>query len=156
MKLLLHFCTLNFYTAFLNCHFHSHMNVLLFGTFDHFHPGHAFVIAEALKRGSVTVVVARDTNVEKIKGRRPDHSEKKRMERIAVAFPMATVILGDPDDFMKPIANLKPDFILLGYDQKLPGTVTEEQLRGLGIAIERLPALEPEKYKSSLRRIMNK
>jgi FAD synthetase len=129
------------------------MTILLFGTFDHFHPGHAFVITEALKRGNVNVVVARDANVEKIKGRRPDYSENERMKEIAAAFPQVTVALGDPDDFLKPVLDAKPDLILLGYDQKFPGSISEEALRDLGIAIERLPGHEPEKHKSSIKRM---
>ena len=44
---------------------------MIFGTFDLLHPGHFFVLEEAAKRGDVTVVVARDSTVKRIKNRPP-------------------------------------------------------------------------------------
>lgn len=123
--------------------------ILIFGTFDRLHPGHRFLIAEALKRGELTVGVARDANVEKIKGRPPLQSEEERRRAIEEAFPGVTVMLGHPTDYLWLIRTVRPDLILLGYDQKLPPGLTEE---ALGVKIERAEAFEPEKYKSSLMR----
>lgn len=125
------------------------MKILLFGTFDHFHPGHAFVLEEALKRGEAWVVVARDENVERIKGRPPQQGEEARKAAIEKAFPAAHVVLGDREDFLAPVRAIKPDLILLGYDQKLPPGISEADIQ---IPVERLPGHEPDKYKSSLRR----
>lgn len=138
------------------------MRVLIFGTFDHFHPGHAFVISEAIKRacppesarggrrrGDVTVIVARDRNVERIKGKTSDQSETERAETVKKAFSEVTVVLGDPKDFLKPVREIAPDLILLGYDQKLPPGVKESDF---ACPVERLPAYRPEEFKSSLRR----
>lgn len=123
--------------------------VLIFGTFDHFHPGHAFVLQEAEKRGDAYVIVARDRNVERIKNLTPTHNEQERMKTVQDAFPMAHVRLGDPTDFLTPLKEIEPDLILLGYDQKLPPGVTEEDFP---CAVERLTAFRPEEFKSSLRR----
>lgn len=125
------------------------MRVLVFGTFDHLHPGHEFVLEEASKRGGLHVVVARDVTVERIKKRQPKQSEEARMEAIRKRFPKATVILGSSDDYLTPVRAVAPDLILLGYDQKLPPGVVESDLPG---TVERLAAFEPEKHKSSLRR----
>ncbi len=124
------------------------MKVLIFGTFDHFHPGHAFVLTEAMKRGDVTVIVAREKNVERIKGRLPSQSESERVQAIQALFPAVTVLLGDPDDFLAPVRSIQPDRILLGYDQRLPPGVAEADLP---CPIERLPAYRPEEFKSSKR-----
>jgi FAD synthetase len=123
--------------------------VLIFGTFDHFHPGHEFVVRSALERGSVTAVVARDATVERIKGKRPRQGEPERMRVIRERFEGLTVILGDAKDFLAPVRDVRPDLILLGYDQQLPPGITEKDL---GADIERLPAYEPQKFKSSLMR----
>ena len=125
------------------------LRVLVFGTFDHLHPGHRFVIREALKKGETHVVVARDSNVQKIKGKPPEQQEKGRVAAIRQAFPEAHVILGDAEDFLAPVRKIRPDLILLGYDQELPPGVA---LSDLPCKTERLPAFEPEKWKSSLRR----
>lgn len=126
--------------------------VLIFGTFDHFHPGHQFVLDAASKRGEVFVVIARDRNVERIKNLTPSHDEEARMAIVQKALPSATVVLGDPTDFLAPVRAIQPDLILLGYDQRMPPGVTEDQL---GAHIERLPAFESDKHKSSLKRAMS-
>ncbi len=125
------------------------MRVLVFGTFDHLHLGHQFVLEQAARRGELHVVVARDRNVERIKGRPPDQGEEQRMAGVQSAYPQAHVLLGDADDFLVPVRAVQPDIILLGYDQALPPGVTEADLP---VAVERLGPFEPEKYKSSLRR----
>ncbi|MDB4978891.1 MAG: cytidyltransferase [Candidatus Peribacteria bacterium] len=125
------------------------MNVLVFGTFDHLHPGHLFLLNEAAKRGDLYVVVARDANVERFKGKKSDQPEDERVAAIQSKFPSATVLLGDADDFLAPVRSVKPDLILLGYDQKLPPGVSEENLM---VPVERLPAFKPDVHKSSLRR----
>lgn len=123
--------------------------VLVFGTFDLLHPGHRFLLAEAAKRGELFAVVARDATVERLKGRAPVDDERTRMANVRGAVANATVMLGDPSDFLAPVRAVAPDLILLGYDQQLPPGITEDALR---CAMERLPAFEPETYKSSILR----
>lgn len=125
------------------------MRVLIFGTFDHFHPGHEFFIMEAMKRGKVTVIVARDHHVEFIKGKASEQSENERARAIKDAFPDVDVSLGDARDFLAPLRKINPNLILLGYDQKLPPGVTEADLP---CRTERLPPFRPDEFKSSLRR----
>ncbi len=122
------------------------MRVLVFGTFDRLHPGHVFLLREASKRGQLFVVIARDANVRHIKGRQAVESETERQRNLQETFPDATVLLGDPSDFLAPVRSVQPDLILLGYDQKLPPGVSEKDFP---CAVERLPAFEPEKWKSS-------
>lgn len=125
------------------------MNVMIFGTFDHLHDGHRFLIREAMKRGNVTVIVGRDTNVEKIKGRASRQPEEVRSAVIQKEFPDVQVILGHSDDFLEPLRAHKPDLLLLGYDQQLPPGVRKNDLH---MKIERADAFEPERNKSSLQR----
>ncbi len=121
--------------------------VMVFGTFDGLHPGHLFVMTEAQKRGQVTVIVARDENVQTIKGKLPAMREQERVLALKKQFPALTVLLGDPKNFLHPVQALKPDLILLGYDQLLPPGVLEADLQ---CPIERLPSFHPDRYKSSL------
>jgi FAD synthetase len=123
------------------------MNVMIFGTFDHLHEGHRFLIREAMKRGDVRVIVGRDANVEKIKGRVPRQSEQERSSTIQKEFPDVHVVLGNADDFLEPLRLYKPDLLFLGYDQQLPPGISESDL---SVPIERAEAFEPERYKSSL------
>ena len=123
------------------------MKILIFGTFDTLHPGHEYVIREALTRGETHIVVARDANVLRIKGKKPVQSEHTRCHAIEKAFPDATLHLGDIEDFLSPVRKIQPDLILLGYDQTMPPGVKEGDL---GCPAERLESFEPEKWKSSL------
>lgn len=122
--------------------------VMVFGTFDLLHPGHHFLIKEAMKRGRVTVVVARAKNVQTIKGKEPVETDTERVAALQVAFPDTQVILGSATDFLDPVRALRPDLLLFGYDQRLPPNVSETDLP----PIERAPALRPDIYKSSLMR----
>jgi FAD synthetase len=46
----------------------QYKHVMCFGTFDVFHPGHIYYITEAEKLAdTLTIVIARDTRVEKLK-----------------------------------------------------------------------------------------
>ncbi len=115
------------------------MKILVFGTFDGLHPGHQFFLVEAGKRGNLHVVVARDENVLYIKNKKPENDENERVEAIRGKFPEVDVRLGDSDDYLKPVRDIKPDLIVLGYDQRMPPGVSE---RDLGCEVERLPKLE--------------
>ena len=128
------------------------MRVMVFGTFDLLHEGHRFLLSEAGKRGAVTVIVARDRNVKRIKALKPMESEEQRREALQRAFPHYDIRLGDPDDFLAPVRDLGPDLILLGYDQKFPPGVKEERLKTYTVNIERISAFHPERFKSSKRR----
>lgn len=120
----------------------------MFGTFDWFHPGHASLIEQARSFGDVIVIVARDENVRRIKGRLPDQSEKTRMRAVQRAAPDATVVLGDSGSFLSPLRKYEPDHILLGYDQLLPPGVAETDFTA---EVHRAAPHHPEKFKSSLR-----
>ncbi len=122
------------------------MRVLTFGTFDHLHAGHVSYLGFAAMKGDLFVVVARDHHVEAIKGHTPDQSEEDRMKAVQDAFPHATVVLGDASDYLKPVRNIGPDLIVMGYDQRLPPGITEVDLP---CPVERAKPLEPEKFKSS-------
>lgn len=124
-------------------------HVLIFGTFDRLHPGHEFVLREAEGRGDLTVVIARDRTVKRIKGRAPDQHEEMRRAAVQSFVPFAQVILGDESDYLSPIRSQKPDLILLGYDQALPPGVRPEDLP---CPAERIAAYEPHLHKSSFGR----
>lgn len=123
---------------------------IAFGTFDGFHPGHKFYLDAATVYGDLTVVVARDATVEKVKGKLPRRNETERLADLQAAGYNA--ILGGAGDKYAVLSEIKPDVICLGYDQgafteKLPNVLAE---RGLEAEIVRLPAFHPETYKSSL------
>ena len=85
--------------------------VLVFGTFDLLHPGHRFFLEEARKLGGLWVVVARDSTVEKAKGRKPVRSESERLEDVRSSGLACKVLLGNEGDKYKIIEEIKPSHI---------------------------------------------
>lgn len=122
--------------------------VLVFGTYDKFHPGHEYFLTEAKKYGDyLTVVIARDKNVEALKGKLPRDDELVRQANVAKFSAVNKAILG-LENFSKRhtiIDQVKPDIICLGYDQ-----APDFQPPSTDIKIIRVNAYHPEKYKSSL------
>lgn len=119
----------------------------MFGTFDHFHDGHRFLVNKAREKGSVVVLVAADPTVKMIKGRSPLQPLAVRMETLASEFPDVRVIPGTTGDFLKPLRAENPDLLLFGYDQRLPPGISEKDLEW---PWERAEAFQPEIFKSSL------
>lgn len=126
--------------------------VLVFGTFDVVHMGHIHMLKEAKEYGDYLVVsVARDKNVELIKGERPYYSENERVEFLKHLSLIDEVVLGELKEVYKNIGTVKPDTIALGYDQKVYVGELAQAITtlNLNIPIVRLKPYKPDKYKSS-------
>ena len=125
--------------------------VFVAGTFDFLHIGHQYLLWTAANSAEkLVVIVARDENVLRIKGKQPHFSEKERIDRISREFlPNAEIKLGGKnlDEFFQTLKNEKPDAIFLGYDQCLQ--FPAKNLAKLGIEIVRVDAFHPEFFKSS-------
>jgi FAD synthetase len=123
---------------------------LAFGAFDGLHPGHRFYLDESAKLGDLTVVVGRDVTIEKVKGQLPLHDETARLQALLTAGYHA--VLGSMTDRYAIFADVRPDFICLGYDQQAAIDKIEEACSRLGLSakIVRIEAYKPEVYKSSL------
>jgi len=97
--------------------------VLASGVFDLLHLGHVKFLEEAKKAGGpnseLVVIVARDSTVEKTKGRRPIMSEDQRCALVESLKVVDRALLGfETLDIGEVIAKVKPDVIALGYDQE--------------------------------------
>lgn len=98
------------------------------------------------------VVVARDETVQDVKGHVPLQSEQVRLEAVAHHPLVSEARLGLPGDKYRIIEEIRPDIILLGYDQQAFTGSLEEALRVRGISslVKRAHSYKPEIYKSSL------
>jgi FAD synthetase len=129
--------------------------VLVFGTFDHLHPGHLDFFSQAKKLGDyLFVAVARDKNVEKAKGSLPKYNENQRLEAVQKESVVDEAQLASMNmDYLTTIRETEADIIALGYDQRFDENqlLTELQTSGLGqVTVVRLKPFRPDKYKSSL------
>lgn len=133
------------------------MRAIAFGTFDNFHPGHLSYLSQAGVFGDeLIVVVARDANVLKGKGRLPQENEEVRRQKVEDAVKElkinGRVILGNKVDRWQLLRELRPEIICLGYDQPVDLKALDELIaqERFFCEIKRLAPYHPEKYKSSL------
>lgn len=129
--------------------------VLVFGTFDLLHPGHRWFLRQAAKLGdTLTVVVARDRVASKLKGHLPWWSEQRRLKVVRHLAYVDQVRLGNLrlPHRLAMVRKLKPDLLVLGYDQGGTVTALRRSLKRLGLKtkVVRLKPFHPERYKSSL------
>jgi FAD synthetase len=89
------------------------------------------------------VVIARDKNVLKVKGKLPRNNEGVRLSNVKKY--VRNVVLGDEEDKLKVVKKLKPSLICVGYDQKYP----INDLKKIGIPVKVLKPYKVHKYKSS-------
>ncbi len=121
--------------------------VLAFGTFDVLHPGHEFFLEKASCLGdSLTVIVARDSNVKQIKGKPAVQNEHERLNSVKEVSFVNNALLGEEPLSYKIVEKQRPAVIALGYDQQ----ADTGKLEKTGAEIVRIPAFKPSKFKSSI------
>jgi FAD synthetase len=130
--------------------------VLASGVFDLLHLGHVKFLEEAKKTGGenakLIVVIARDSTVEKTKGRKPVMPETQRRMLVESLKVVDEAVLGQENfDLGDVINTVKPDVIALGYDQSGMEKRVREYVdkKGLNIKVVRVGKFESEEIDSS-------
>jgi len=130
--------------------------VLVSGTFDGIHEGHQSYFQQARQLGHrVFCIVGRSSVVERIKGKKPDFSDKKRVALVKACDEIDRVYLGIDDSDEKVfdfVASLQPDVVALGYDQEAYTHNLESEMkkRGLHTDVVRLKPFKETEQKNSL------
>ena len=91
--------------------------VFVAGTFDLIHPGHVELFRFASRYGKVYAVVARDSTVVRVKGKRPLMDEETRRFMVSAVRYVREALLGDERDMLASVARVRPHVIVLGPDQ---------------------------------------
>jgi len=92
--------------------------VLAGGVFDIIHPGHIHTLNAAKALGGILVVaIATDKTAEKMKKRSPLHNQELRRELVSCLSMVDKAIVGHEDDIFQTVKEVKPNIIVLGYDQ---------------------------------------
>lgn len=98
--------------------------VIATGTFDILHPGHVYFLSESRKLGDeLWVIVSREVNVKHKP--KPIVSEEQRLMMVKSLKCVDHAVLGDCYDMFKPIKEINPDIITLGFNQYF----SEDKLR---------------------------
>lgn len=106
--------------------------VLVGGTFDILHPGHVYLLSEASKYGRVYVVIARDENSVRFKGRRPVNDEAQRLFMVKSLKYVYDAVLGG-SNIIEGVLKVKPDIIVLGPDQIFDEDELKRELEKVGL-----------------------
>jgi FAD synthetase len=130
--------------------------VLASGVFDLLHLGHVKFLEEAKKSGGenaqLVVIIARDSTVERTKGRKPIIPENQRRALVESLKVVDEAILGmEGFDISDVVKTVKPDVIALGYDQadmerRVMDYIEEN---GLNIKVTQVGKFESEELDSS-------
>ncbi len=92
--------------------------VLAGGVFDIIHPGHIHTLNAAKALGGILVVaIATDKTAKKMKKRSPLHNQELRRELVSCLSMVDKAIVGHEDDIFQTVKEIKPNIIVLGYDQ---------------------------------------
>jgi len=109
--------------------------VVATGTFDLLHPGHLHYLEESRKLGDVLhVIVARDANVRHKPA--PIIPEGQRLRMVAALRPVDEARLGDLTDMFRPIREIQPAIITLGFNQHFREEDLRDALDRQGISAE--------------------
>ncbi|MGB9841518.1 MAG: adenylyltransferase/cytidyltransferase family protein [Candidatus Bathyarchaeales archaeon] len=130
--------------------------VLASGVFDLLHLGHVRFLEEAKKAGGndaeLIVIIARDSTVEKSKGRKPVMPESQRRALVESLKVVDEAVLGFEEfDIADVIKRIKPDVIALGYDQSDMERLVKDYVNknNLNIKVVRIGKFEADALNSS-------
>ena len=112
------------------------MTVFAAGCFNRVHEAHLKLLREARALGDELVVVLSHDAHNKKPTAVPAALRRERL----LAFGVADrVVIGKADSFAASLRELKPDILVLGYDQRLPDAETEKAVAELGVRLVVMP-----------------
>jgi FAD synthetase len=133
------------------------VRVMASGVFDLIHPGHISYLEQARSFGDELVVVVACDETVRNKKHEPITPEAMRARVVSSLKPVDRAIVGKPGNFFEIVREIKPDVIVLGFDQKFDVKALSEELKSNGfegIRVER--AGECAEDLNATRRIVEK
>lgn len=128
-------------------------NVVIFGSFDVFHPGHEHFIRESAKFGNLIISVAQDKTIYLLKNKESKHKLEARVGLLKRKYPEHTITRGDNSlGDWSVIKEHKPEIVCIGYDQQSLGKELLKVQEKYNFRIKKISAFHSEKYKSKLLR----
>ena len=127
--------------------------VLAGGVFDIIHPGHIHTLNAAKALGDVLVVViATDKTARKMKKRPPLHSQESRRELVSCLTMVDMAIIGHEENIFETVKEVKPNIIVLGYDQVHQDKFIADGCKRINLDVEivRLQSPVPELSSSDI------
>jgi len=129
--------------------------VLAGGVFDIIHPGHIHTLTAAKALGDVLVVaIATDKTAQKMKKMSPLHDQELRCELVSSLSMVDEAIVGHEEDIFETVKEVKPNIIVLGYDQVHQDKFIADGCKRINLDVEivRLQSPVPELSSSDIER----
>ena len=129
--------------------------VLAGGVFDIIHPGHIHTLNAAKALGDVLVVaIATDKTAQKMKKRPPLHNQELRRELVSCLSMVDIAMIGHEEDIFETVKEVKPNIIVLGYDQVHQDKFIADGCKRINLDVEivRLQSPVPELSRSDIER----
>ena len=129
--------------------------VLAGGVFDIIHPGHIHTLNAAKALGDVLVVaIATDKTAQKMKKRPPLHNQELRRELVSCLSMVDIAMIGQEEDIFETVKEVKPNIIVLGYDQVHQDKFIADGCKRINLDVEivRLQSPVPELSSSDIER----
>ena len=105
------------------------------GTFDILHTGHLYYLEESRRLGDeLYVIVARDINVKHKP--RPVVPEEQRLKMVAALKPVDHAVLGDLTDMFRPVREIQPSVITIGFNQHFDEEKLQAELHARNISCD--------------------
>lgn len=125
---------------------------LVFGSFDHFHPGHQWLLARAKNAcDHLTVIVAPDESILRRKHRTPAHALDQRLNAVKESRLADEVLAGDIQEGEWSIFQHNTvDVVFVGYDQHELLASLKKIQPVYSFQIVQFASHHPDRYKSSL------
>jgi rfaE bifunctional protein nucleotidyltransferase chain/domain len=124
--------------------------VLAGGVFDIIHPGHIHTLNAAKALGDILVVaIATDKTAKKMKKRPPLHSQELRRELVSCLSMVDKAIVGHEDDIFQTVKEIKPNIIVLGYDQTHQEKFISDGCKRINLNVEIVRLQSPVPHLSS-------
>jgi glycerol-3-phosphate cytidylyltransferase/FAD synthetase len=127
--------------------------VLAGGVFDIIHPGHIHTLNAAKALGDILVVViATDKTAKKMKNRLPLHNQESRRELVRCLSMVDIAIIGHEENIFETVNEIKPNIIVLGYDQIHQEKFIDDGCKRINLDVEivRLQSPVPELSSSEI------
>ena len=127
--------------------------VLAGGVFDIIHPGHIHTLNAAKALGDVLVVaIATDKTAQKMKKRQPLHNQELRRELVSCLSMVDIAMIGHEEDIFETVKEVKPNIIVLGYDQVHQDKFIADGCKRINLDVEivRLQSPVPELSSSDI------
>ncbi|MDR0198557.1 MAG: FAD synthase [Methanomassiliicoccaceae archaeon] len=132
------------------------VRVMASGVFDILHTGHISYLEQAKAMGDELIVVVACDNTVRRRKHEPITPEAMRARIISSLRPVDATVIGKDGDMFLTIEEIRPDIIVLGYDQAFDEDELRKELKERNIRAEVRRAGECADDLTGTRRIVSR